>query len=128
MNIPEDLLYTPEHEWLLVEEDRVTIGITDHAQQELGDVVFVELPEVGETFGNGEPFGSVESVKAVSEIYTPVTIKILEVNEALAEAPETVNEDPYGKGWMVRARVEDLSQLDELMSAEDYRRYLEEEA
>jgi len=128
MNIPEDLLYTKEHEWVSVEGEVVTIGITDHAQNELGDVVYVELPEKGSRFDAQESFGSVESVKAVSEVYMPVSATVTEVNEDLVDAPEVVNEDPYGEGWMIRARLGDPDEIDELMTADDYREYLKEEA
>lgn len=128
MNVPQDLLYSKEHEWVLIEGEIATIGITDHAQQELGDVVFVELPEVEETFSSGDSFGSVESVKAVSELYTPLSGEIVENNEELADSPETVNEDPYGQGWMVRLRMDDPGESDNLMSSEEYIQYLKEEA
>jgi glycine cleavage system H protein len=127
MNIPQDLMYTKEHEWISVEDEVGTIGITDHAQQELGDVVYVDLPEPGTRFDAAEAFGSVESVKAVSEIYLPVSGKVTEVNSTLADAPETVNKDPYGQGWMVRVRIDDNTELLSLMSAADYERYLREE-
>lgn len=127
MKVPADLVYTKEHEWLLVEGDIATIGITDYAQQELGDVVYVELPEEEDSFEAEESFGSVESVKAVSEIYMPVTGSVEEVNQALTDAPETVNDDPFGEGWMIRIRIDDLEELDELMSAEEYEKYVLEE-
>jgi glycine cleavage system H protein len=127
MNIPPDLMYTKEHEWISVEDEVGTVGITDHAQQELGDVVYVDLPEPGGRYDAEEAFGSVESVKAVSEIYVPVSGKILEVNSTLVDTPETVNKDPYGNGWMVRIRLEDSTELLGLMSAADYQRYLQEE-
>jgi glycine cleavage system H protein len=128
MNVPPDLLYTKEHEWVLVENDTATVGITDYAQQELGDVVYIELPDEGATFEAEESFGSVESVKAVSEIYMPLAGKVLEVNADLVEAPEVINEDPYGEGWMIRIAVDDVAQIDQLMSAEEYQSYLEEES
>jgi glycine cleavage system H protein len=127
MNIPDDLLYTEEHEWIQIEEDSATIGITDYAQQELGDVVYVELPEQGASLEVGQTFGSVESVKAVSEIYAPLSGTVSEINEKLEDAPETVNEDPYGDGWMIRLETEESSEVGELMSAADYRSYLQEE-
>lgn len=127
MNVPPDLLYTKEHEWVLVEKETATVGITDYAQQELGDVVYVELPDEGASFDSEDSFGSVESVKAVSEIYMPLSGKVLEVNADLTEAPEVINEDPYGEGWMIRIAVDDPDQTDELMSADDYLAYLEEE-
>jgi glycine cleavage system H protein len=128
MNVPPDLLYTKEHEWVLVDNDTATVGITDYAQQELGDVVYIELPDEGATFEVEDSFGSVESVKAVSEIYMPLSGKVTEVNADLTEAPEVINEDPYGEGWMIRIAVDDAGQLDELMSADDYQSYLEEES
>ncbi|UCF39337.1 MAG: glycine cleavage system protein GcvH [Acidobacteriota bacterium] len=128
MNVPEDLQYTKEHEWISVDGKIVTIGITDFAQQELGDVVYVELPEVDQNLEKEESFGSVESVKAVSEIFTPLDGTVTEINEDLADAPETINEDPYGAGWMIKLELSDTEQLDELMSAEDYIAYVEEES
>ncbi|MEJ2078243.1 MAG: glycine cleavage system protein GcvH [Acidobacteriota bacterium] len=128
MNVPPDLLYTKEHEWVLVENDTATVGITDYAQQELGYVVYIELPDEGVTFEAEESFGSVESVKAVSEIYMPLAGKVLEVNADLVEAPEVINEDPYGEGWMIRIAVDDVAQIDQLMSTEEYQSYLEEES
>lgn len=127
MNVPDDLLYTKDHEWVLVEGSSATIGITDHAQDALGDVVFVELPSPDESFSARDVFGSVESVKAVSEIYMPVSGVVATVNEALEDTPELVNSDPYGEGWMVQIRIEDSAELDDLMSAEDYQKFLEEE-
>ena len=127
MNAPDGLLYSKEHEWLSTENDIATIGITDHAQKELGDVVFVELPEVGNTFGAEDAFGSLESVKAVSEAFMPVSGEVVEVNEVLLDAPEKINEDPYGEGWMIRVRVQNQSELGQLMSSQDYSRYVEEE-
>ncbi|GAB4110098.1 MAG: glycine cleavage system protein GcvH [Acidobacteriota bacterium] len=127
MNVPADLLYTRQHEWIQVEGERATIGITDYAQQELGDVVYVELPEVGQRFEAEESFGSVESVKAVSEIYMPLAGKVVEVNQDLADSPEIVNSDPYGDGWMIRVKLDDPSAVDQLLSADDYRQFLAEE-
>lgn len=126
MNVPVDLLYTKQHEWVQVEGDIATVGITDYAQGELGDVVYVELPEAGDDFGSGDGFGSVESVKAVSEIYMPLSGAVTEVNQALSESPELVNLDPYGEGWMIRVKVADPSQVEALMSAEEYTQYLAE--
>jgi glycine cleavage system H protein len=125
LSVPEELQYTKSHEWVRTEGDTATIGITDHAQDELGDVVFVELPEVGATFDTGDSFGTVESVKAVSDLYTPVGGEILEVNEVLNDQPEKINEDPYGEGWIVKLRVSDEGSR--LLSASDYEKLLEEE-
>jgi glycine cleavage system H protein len=124
---PEDLLYTKEHEWLRLADGTGTIGITDHAQKELGEVVYVELPKVGDTFDAGQTFGSVESVKAVSELFIPVSSEIVEVNPALADSPEKINEDPYGQGWMIRIRLRDKNEARGLMSARDYEEYTKEE-
>ena len=125
MSVPEELQYTRSHEWVRTEGDNATIGITDHAQDELGDVVFVELPEVGATLDAGDPFGTVESVKAVSDLYTPVGGEVVEVNEALNGQPEKINEDPYGEGWIVKLRVSDDDAG--LLSASDYEQLLEVE-
>ncbi|WP_305045911.1 glycine cleavage system protein GcvH [Geoalkalibacter sp.] len=127
MEFPEDLKYTEEHEWVLVEGDLVTIGITDFAQDSLGDVVFVELPEVGVKVEAGKPFGVVESVKAVSDIYAPVTGEVVEVNEELPETPEVLNTSPYEDGWMIKVRVSDPGELDELLDADEYREFIEED-
>jgi glycine cleavage system H protein len=125
LNIPEDLKYTKSHEWVRTEGDTATIGITDHAQDELGDVVFVELPEEGATFDAGESFGTVESVKAVSDLYTPVGGEVVEVNSTLEDAPEKINEDPYGEGWIVKLRTTDET---ELLSPEEYEKVVEQES
>ncbi len=127
-NIPEDLSYTKDHEWVRVRADQATIGITDHAQNQLGDVVYVELPKVGDKFEVAEPFGSVESVKAVSEIYMPLTGTVSEVNEKLNDSPETVNSDPYGDGWMIRINIENPAQVDGLLNSAEYEDYIKEEA
>lgn len=126
--IPEDLLYTEEHEYLKAAagEGEYFVGITDYAQGELGDVVFVELPKVGESFGRKAAFGTVEAVKAVSDLYLPVDGEVLAVNEAIAENPALVNSDPYGAGWMIRVRVTDASQLDGLLGPEEYGRHVSE--
>lgn len=120
MNVPAELKYSEEHEWAKVEGSRITIGITDFAQSELGDIVFVELPKVGDSVEFGEPFGSVESVKTVSELYAPVTGKVVAVNGGLEDAPENVNKAPYGDGWMIVVEIDDVSELDKLWSAEKY--------
>ncbi|GAB3057655.1 glycine cleavage system protein GcvH [Virgibacillus ainsalahensis] len=127
MSLPEDNLYSKEHEWVKKEEGRLRIGITDFAQDELGDIVFVELPEVGDEIELDEPFGSVESVKTVSELYAPVSGKIIEVNEELEDSPEFVNESPYEKAWMVVVEPADESELDQLLSAEQYKEITEED-
>ena len=127
-NTPEDLTYTKDHEWVRVKGEEATVGITDHAQQQLGDVVYVELPKVGDKFETSEPFGSVESVKAVSEIYMPLSGNVVEVNDALNDSPELVNEDPYGDGWMIRIKIENLSQVDALLTSIEYEDYIKEEA
>ncbi len=124
MAVPEELQYTNTHEWVRREDDVATVGITDHAQDELGDVVFIELPEKGASFGVGDAFGTVESVKAVSDLYAPVGGEVVEVNEALNDAPEKINEEPYGDGWIIRIRV--LEEGD-LLSAKEYEKVLEEE-
>ena len=129
MQFPESLLYTRDHEWLRVEGDRATVGITDHAQKELGDIVFLELPEPGRRLQAGEELGTVESVKAVSEIYSPVGGEVIEVNRALTEDPDrsaVVNQDPYGEGWLVKIRIADPAELEDLLRADAYRGYLEE--
>jgi glycine cleavage system H protein len=125
---PEENLYTKDHEWLLVQGDVAIIGITDYAQHELGDVVYVDLPEVGDSFEANEPFGSVESVKAVSEIFCPVGGEVVEVNSKLEETPEIVNESPHQKAWMIKLRIANSDELKELLSAEEYEEYLQEQA
>lgn len=126
MEFPSNLLYTEHDEWVRVEGDEVVTGITDYAQDQLSDVVYVELPEVGDTFDKGEPFGTVESVKAASDVFMPVTGEITAVNEELEDSPEIVNEDPYGKGWFVRIKVGDKSNLDDLMHADAYQAQLDQ--
>jgi len=125
---PEDSRYAKSHEYVHVEGDVGTIGITDYAQKELGDVVFVELPAVGTQLDAVDELGSIESVKAVSELFTPVSGEVVEVNERLREKPELINTDPYGDGWMVRIRMTDPSEVNELMTAEEYEEYIEAEA
>ena len=126
-NTPEDLSYTKDHEWVRVRGDQATIGITDHAQNQLGDVVYVELPKVGDKFEVAEPFGSVESVKAVSEIYMPLTGTVSEVNGKLNDAPEMVNSDPYGDGWMIVIKMDNPAQVDGLLNSAEYEDYIKEE-
>jgi glycine cleavage system H protein len=122
--VPDNLRYTKDHEWIRVDGDIATVGITDHAQQELGDIVFVELPKVGAQFDQSASFGSVESVKAVSDVYSPAAGEVTEVNSALADAPEKVNADPYGDGWIMKLRLRDAQQVAGLMSAADYTEYV----
>lgn len=126
MDFPEEMLYTEEHEWVLVEDDVASIGITDFAQDSLGDIVFVELPEVGATVEAGKPFGVVESVKAVSDIYSPVTGEVVEVNDELPDTPETVNTSPYEDAWMIKVKLADVSELDDLMTADDYKKFIQD--
>ena len=125
MPVPQDLQYTKSHEWVRVEDGVATVGITDHAQDELGDVVFVELPEQGATLASGDSFGAVESVKAVSDLYSPVGGEVVEVNSALEDSPEKINEDPYGEGWILKLQISDEG---DLLSAADYEKLLEEES
>ncbi len=122
--VPENLRYTKEHEWLLVEGDTGTVGITDHAQEELGDIVYVDLPRVGTALAQASPLGSVESVKAVSEIFSPASGEVTEANAALADAPEKLNEDPYGAGWLVKMKLSDPAQAGSLMTAAEYQAYV----
>lgn len=119
-NTPENLKYASSHEWALLEGDVVTVGISDHAQDALGDLVYVELPNVGDTVSQGDEAGVVESVKAASDIYAPVSGEIIEINEALTDSPEIVNSEPYEGGWLYKIRVSDVAELDALMSAEEY--------
>ena len=121
MNFPADLKYTKDHEWIRLEGDNAFIGITDYAQHELGDIVFVDVDTVDETLDAEEPFGTIEAVKTSSEVFMPVAGKVVEFNEALADAPETVNSDPYGEGWIIKIEVSDASQMDALLDAEAYK-------
>ena len=127
MEFPEDLKYSKEHEWVLVEGNVATIGITDYAQEHLGDIVFVELPAVGDKITKDEAFGVVESVKAVSDIYAPVSGKVLEVNDDLPDSPEMLNEDPYGDGWIVKVEMAEADDINDLMTAAEYEEYTAEE-
>ena len=127
-NTPEDNRYARSHEYVHVEGDIGTIGITEYAQKELGDVVFVELPQVGAQMEMGDELGSIESVKAVSELFAPVGGEVVEVNEALADKPELVNTDPWGDGWMIRIKLADPTEVDELMSAEEYEEFVQKES
>lgn len=126
-NLPENLSYTKDHEWIRVTGDTAYVGITDFAQSSLGDIVYVELPKVGDTFEASDPFGSVESVKSVNELFIPVGGEILEINETLADAPELVNNDPYRDGWMIKIKVIDTTELDSLLSAAEYEDFIKEQ-
>ena len=123
---PEENLYTKDHEWVNVQGDVATVGITEYAQRELGDVVYVDLPEVGDSFEASEPFGSVESVKAVSEVFCPLAGEVIEVNGKLEQTPELVNQSPHQNAWMIKLRIGNPDELDELLSAEEYEEYLQE--
>ncbi|MCF7797759.1 MAG: glycine cleavage system protein GcvH [Lentisphaeria bacterium] len=125
MNVPDNLMYTEEHEWVKIDSNIATIGITDHAQGELGDVVFVEMPTVGDSFKKGDVVASIEAVKTVAEVFLPVSGKITEVNEVLNDAPETINQDALGEGWMFKVEMSDPSELDDLLSAESYKNLIE---
>jgi glycine cleavage system H protein len=126
MSVPGDLKYSKTHEWLRIEGDVATIGITDHAQSELGDIVYVELPEAGRVLAKDDIFGTVESVKAVSDLYSPVGGEVVESNASLADATETVNQDPYEGGWMIRVRLANSAELEELLDGRDYDRLIAE--
>ncbi len=123
---PEDYRYTTEHEWVRVEEDIAVLGVTDFAQKELGEVVFVELPQVGHVYDAGDEIGTIESVKAVAEVFTPLAGEVVEVNEALADDPELVNEDPHVDGWLIKIRYSESSDLDNLMDAETYAEFVQQ--
>ena len=127
MEFPKELRYSREHEWVAVEENIATIGITDYAQDQLGDIVYVELPEVGTQVTKDEAFGVVESVKAVSDIYAPVSGTVTEVNVGLPDSPETINEDPYGDAWMIRVEMSEPEELEDLMKVAEYKKFIEEE-
>lgn len=127
MKFPKKLRYTREHEWVQIEGNQATVGITDYAQHELGEVVFVELPKVGDSVTKDEPFGVVESVKAASDIYAPVSGEVTETNDDLVSSPELINDDPYGDAWLVRVEMSDKAELEHLMTAAEYQQYVEEE-
>jgi glycine cleavage system H protein len=127
MKFPKKLRYTREHEWVLIEGTQATVGVTDYAQHELGEVVFVELPKVGDSVTKDEPFGVVESVKAASDVYAPVSGEVTEANDDLVSTPELINDDPYGDAWLIRVEMSDTSEVEHLMSAEEYKEYVEEE-
>lgn len=125
MQFPENLKYTKEHEWIRVEDNQIgVVGITDYAQSELGDIVYVELPQIGKVVKQLEPFGTIEAVKAVSDLFSPVSGEVIEVNEKLKDSPDLVNKDPYGEGWIIKIKINDLKELDNLLSAEDYRKLI----
>ncbi len=128
MNIPDNLKYTKDHEWVQIDGATATIGVTDYAQEHLGDIVYVELPDVGADFTKGDTFGVLESVKAVSDCYVPLSGKVLEANDTLTENPETVNEDCYGEGWMVRLQLTDKKELGDLMDQAAYEAFVKEES
>jgi glycine cleavage system H protein len=125
---PEEYLYSKDHEWISVQDKVGTIGITDFAQHELGEVVYVDLPEVGDTFEAGDPFGSVESVKAVSEVFCPISGEVIEVNSMLQENPELINQSPHDKAWLIKIQLKDPEELKELLNSEEYGEYLQEQA
>lgn len=127
MNVPEDIKYTREHEWIRIDGEEAVIGVTDYAQDQLGEIVYVELPQEGEEFSMGDAFGVVESVKSVNDIFAPISIHITECNDPLSENPETLNDDPYGEGWMVKARVLNSEELEGLLSNTEYEAYIREE-
>ena len=128
MLIPPDLRYTKEHEWIRAEDGVGTVGITDYAQDQLGDIVYLDLPETGKQLSQLAVFGEIESVKAVSELYSPVTGEVIEANQALADKPELINDSPYGDGWIMKVRLPDESEVDKLLTAEQYGEYIEQEA
>ena len=127
MEFPKDLKYTKEHEWVKVEGNIATVGITDYAQDSLGDVVYVELPQEGATVTKHEPFGVVESVKAVSDLYAPLSGSVTEVNDAIVDSPEAINEDPYGDAWMIKIELASTGELGDLLTADEYQKFIEEE-
>jgi len=127
MDFPDDLQYTRDHEWCRISGNRATVGITDHAQDALGDIVYLELPAVGDEVKKGEAFGVVESTKAVSDLFAPVSGKVVEVNGPLADAPEAINEDPYEEGWMIQIEISDPKELSELLGKAAYQKFVEEE-
>ena len=124
MNVPDNLKYTKEHEWILLDGDMATVGITDFAQRELGDIVYVEVDTEGEELDQDEVFGTIEAVKTVSDLFVPVAGEILEFNEALEDEPELINKDPYGEGWIIKMKVKDLADIDNLLDAEAYKKYI----
>src|SRR5262245_11104913 len=128
MKFPADCVYTKQHEWVRVQDGVAIVGITEYAQKELGDVVFVELPKVGDTFDTNETFANVESVKAVSEVFSPVAGEVLEVNQELVDSPQLVNDDPYGDGWFIKLKVADAEELKDLLNSDEYAEFVAEES
>lgn len=124
MNVPESLKYTNDHEWALIEGDVATLGITEYAAGELGDVVYVELPEVGSQAGKGDSIGTIEAVKTVADLYSPLSGKIIEVNESLNDNAELINQDPYGKGWIAKLKIADPAEIEQLLNADDYQKLI----
>jgi glycine cleavage system H protein len=124
MSSPNELIYTENHEWVKVDGDIATIGITDHAQSELGDIIFIEFPKINDQVEKTEPFGTIEAVKTVADLFAPLSGKILEINKTLEESPELVNSDAYGEGWIVKVSVDDLDQLNDLLSSENYEKLI----
>jgi len=124
MSIPGNLKYSEDHEWTRKDGDLIVVGITDYAQGELGDVVYLDLPSVGDTFGKKEPFGSIEAVKAAADLYMPVSGEVVEVNEILPDTPETINTDPYGEGWMIKIKIKNMNEYDTLMDAKAYESHI----
>lgn len=127
MEFPKDLKYTKDHEWVRIEEEAAEVGITEYAQEELGDITYLELPEEGDYFSKEDTFGVIESVKTTSDLFTPVSGTVVERNDPLFDSPEMINEDPFGEGWLIRIAMADPSELDELMSADEYEAYIKEE-
>jgi glycine cleavage system H protein len=128
VEILDELKYTKEHEWARIEDDLVVIGITDYAQDALGEIVYIELPSEGDEVTKGNPFGAVESTKSVSDLYAPISGEVVEVNEALLDSPEVINEDPYGEGWMIKVKPYDIGELQDLMDSEEYTEFIEKES
>ena len=126
MNTPSDLHYAKDHEWLRVDGEEAVVGITDYAQGELGDIVFIELPEVGTSVHSGKTFGTIEAVKAAADMYAPITGEIIAVNGQLDDTPELINQDPYGEGWILRIRISDVEEVETLLSADDYLKLIDE--
>jgi glycine cleavage system H protein len=124
MNVPENLRYTKDHEWAFAEGDVATLGITDYAQSELGDIVYIEFPNIGDAFSKGDAIGTIEAVKTVADIFTPLSCELIEINEALKDASELVNKDPYGEGWIAKIKLVDPSEIDTLLSPEEYKKLI----